>query len=323
MSINMEGRSYKKINYSLRPAKCIERKMMVEAFKNLSDYTPIKDYQYVGFGSLSFSDFILFHKEINISKMISIEHDSDENSRFEFNRPFNCVNVVFGDSKEKLREFDWNNRLSLVWLDYDGQLTSDVLADIKYLCTVLMAGSILIVSVNAHPGYPLEPKRIKLEKLKSQIGENKVPIDVKGTDLLSWGYAKLCRKIINNEVLETLNDRNCMTNDDRKLVYEQLFNFHYADGVNMLTTGGIIVERRHNAELRASSVHNLPFILSDQSCWLIDPPILTIREIGFLNSLLPSGVDLSDIDLKGIPIEIVKKYEKVYRYFPAFLEAEI
>jgi hypothetical protein len=75
--------SYEKINYGLRPAKCIERKMMCEAFRRLSEFGSVESYRYIGFGSTYFSDFSLFHKHLGITNMISMEQDEHNAPRFE------------------------------------------------------------------------------------------------------------------------------------------------------------------------------------------------------------------------------------------------
>lgn len=61
------------VNYRLRPAKNIERKMMGEVFGRLSAVEPLKAYQYVGFGAEFFSDFALYHQTLGIADMSSIE----------------------------------------------------------------------------------------------------------------------------------------------------------------------------------------------------------------------------------------------------------
>ena len=83
--------TYEKINYSLRPAKSIERKMLGNAFRKLSDFGAVESYRYIGFGSTYFSDFILFHKALGIKHMISIERDRENEERFRFNCPFRCI----------------------------------------------------------------------------------------------------------------------------------------------------------------------------------------------------------------------------------------
>ena len=45
------ARSYQKVNYALRPAKNIERKMICEALRQLSGFCLVETYRYIGFGS--------------------------------------------------------------------------------------------------------------------------------------------------------------------------------------------------------------------------------------------------------------------------------
>src|ERR1035437_7380194 len=110
--------SYEKINYSLRPAKSVERKMFCEAMIKLSHFHNIEKYQYVGFGSTYFSDFSLIHKNLGIKKMVSIEKDDDNSDRFEFNRPFSCIGTIFKHSNQALSEINWKIP-TVLWLDYD------------------------------------------------------------------------------------------------------------------------------------------------------------------------------------------------------------
>ena len=51
------SRSFERIDYSLRPAKHAERRMLCDVFRRLKPFGPVEDYVYVGFGSVWFSDF--------------------------------------------------------------------------------------------------------------------------------------------------------------------------------------------------------------------------------------------------------------------------
>ena len=110
--------SYESINYSLRPAKNIERRMLCEAFRKLSEFERLDRYRYIGFGSTFFSDFSLFHKSLRITDSISIEKDVQNHERFEFNRPYRCIRIEFGESNEVLPKLAWDVK-TIVWLDYD------------------------------------------------------------------------------------------------------------------------------------------------------------------------------------------------------------
>lgn len=63
------------VGYSLRPAKHVERRILCDAFRRRSKFASVESYQYVGFGSVWFSDFSLFHRQLGIGKMISIERN--------------------------------------------------------------------------------------------------------------------------------------------------------------------------------------------------------------------------------------------------------
>lgn len=69
--------SFAKIDYQLRPAKTVERKMMAEVFCRLSVFAPLDQYRYVGLGSVYFADFFIFHAACGFGSMISIEHTED------------------------------------------------------------------------------------------------------------------------------------------------------------------------------------------------------------------------------------------------------
>ena len=56
-------RSYMKVRYDLRPAKQVERRMIIDALHKLARAgVDISRYQYTGMGSIHFVDFVLFHK---------------------------------------------------------------------------------------------------------------------------------------------------------------------------------------------------------------------------------------------------------------------
>ena len=83
--MNEERPSYEQVNYTIRPAKCVERKMMCEAFSRLSVFGSLKTYRYIGFGSTYFTDFTLFHRALDMNNMVSIEKDEEKAARFDFN----------------------------------------------------------------------------------------------------------------------------------------------------------------------------------------------------------------------------------------------
>lgn len=316
--------SYEKINYTVRPAKAIERKMLGEAFHKLSAFARLETYRYIGFGSSYFSDFILYHKMLGIKNMISIEKDVENQERFIFNCPFGCIHLAFGESKEVLPTLKWDMK-SIIWLDYDDPLDIDILGDIKFCCANIVPGSIIVFSVNSQPEKfenvpPNDRPPKRLELLKQKVGEENVPTDMTdGTKLSRWGLAAVCRRIILNEIFETLSKRNGTR--ENKLVFDQLFNFHYADGAKILTVGGIIYEEGQEHVVEQCGFKHLDFVKKADEPYVIEPPNLSFREIRHIDTFLPNKTD--EIIPHGVPPEDIRKYTEVYRYFPTFSEAEI
>ncbi|NVM20275.1 MAG: hypothetical protein HWN68_00660 [Desulfobacterales bacterium] len=310
--------SYEKINYNIRAAKCIERKMLCESFRRLSVFGKIESYNYVGFGSTYFSDFSFFHKSLDIRNMISIEKDENNKDRFEFNRPFRCIKMEYGSSNEILQKLNWDAR-TILWLDYDGRLNQEVLLDINSFCTKVTPGSLIIISVNAEPGKELGTR---FQKLRDAVGHKKIPEGTREKDLLKWGTAKVFRAIIYNEIMQILNGRNGVRSQGNKLCYRQLFNFNYSDGAKMLTTGGIIYDEGQRPLFDRCSFRDLLYIREEDEAYHIEIPNLTFKEIRYLDEQLPRKQGQT-LTISGVRQADINKYEKVYRYFPAFTEANL
>ena len=59
-------------NYEIRPCKFVERRMLLASLYQIV-INMRQEYQYIGFGGLMFTDFKLFHKELSVNSMYSIE----------------------------------------------------------------------------------------------------------------------------------------------------------------------------------------------------------------------------------------------------------
>lgn len=318
--------SYERIHYGLRPAKNIERKMLCEVFRRLSAFARVETYRYIGFGSTYFSDFVLFHKALDIKNMISIEHDAQKTDRFKFNRPFGCIEIEFGESTQVLASLEWDLK-TILWLDYDSKLDATVLADVAFFCANAVPGSFVAITVNAHPDSkegvpPLELPRYRAQELEARVLKENVPADITGKELRGWGTAKACRRIINNKIEQTLNERNGGRQAAPAFLYQQLFNFHYADNAKMLTVGGLLIDEGLSDQLSHCGFHNLRFFRSDDKPYLIRVPNLTYKEIRHLAEQLPVN-DPAELHAQAIPQKDLEAYREVYRYFPTFAEAEI
>lgn len=315
--------SYKSIDYRVRPAKSIERKMLADSFRRLVNFRDPADYIYIGMGSLYFSDFSLFHRSIGFKSMVSIEDCTDPTvqRRFQLNLPFGHIHLEFGRAGAVLQRRDsWKSNPAVIWLDYDGQLSIEVIRDAEYVAANCASGTMLIVSVNAdrlalmdsvgEDGDEIEQSSLNpLQIMSRNIGQDRVPLDVSSKDLSGWGVAKVYRRVVDAAIRRGLNLR-----PDGRSKYEQLFNFNYSDGAKMLTVGGVIFAEEDQESFEKSKFERMEFVRGSDDVFKIDPPKLTYSEMRAINSRVA--------DLPVPPSDVVK-YQQTYRYFPHFIEAEV
>ena len=343
----MDTPSYRKINYRVRPAKSIQRKMLCDAFLRLSFFQPVENYRYVGFGSTTFVDFILFHKMLGIKDMISIEKNEEDKARFEFNNPFGCVRMEYGDSNDVLPSLVWDLK-TIVWLDYDGPLDDTILEDIAYVSMNLVSGSMLVITVDVETvdvesDSPLDRpftdeavQNYRLEEFEERVGSDKVPVDLEGKNLEGEEMAQTCGRVILNEIKQTLRTRNGLYSDKHKhkIEYNPLFHFRYQDGAKMFTVGGIFYEAHDEASFKQCKFENLDFVRSDttfyedevfcedEAFYKIEIPMLTHRECLYLDQKLPHG-NSDDGKQIGLTEDDIDNYKRLYRYFTVFAEVEL
>jgi len=264
----------------------------------------------------------MFHHRLGVIDMISIEKRTGNRRRFEFNRPFSCIKMHWGISYDVLPLLSWRKR-TIIWLDYEVHLNDRVLQDVSLVASRIRSGSLLVVTVAADPGDASDPSapKIRMTKLIARLGKTGVPADLRPEHLARWGTARAYRRIISDMIVTTISDRNAALAPSERVAYHQIFNFHYQDGVKMLTIGGIIVNPEDAQRLGPEDFKDLRFVRTGEEEYVIRFPILTEKETRHLDARLPGGrlkltpVWLPDVDRQS--------YRDLYRYFPNFVEAEI
>ncbi|MEF8700820.1 MAG: O-methyltransferase [Candidatus Accumulibacter sp. UW20] len=326
--------SYRRINYSLRPAKTVERKMLCEMFQRLHPFTRVDRYRYIGFGSIYFSDFHLFHRLLGITDMLSIERDAYVEECFAFNCPYQCIRLDFRSSSEVLPGLDWSLP-SIVWLDYDGKLDVSVLSDIITFCKSATSGSILLISVNVKPdsrpddqeqkqwemdrGKEFDIDEYRLSKFQDLVGEN-LPYGLTGAALRGDKVSQVVRKIMKEKIDEVIATRNQLVESASHIKFDQLIHINYDDGARMLTFGGILFSENQRELRDACAFDSIDFVRKDDEPYEIKVPCLTSKEMRHLNANLPT-VSTASIPLAWLSPTDIANYAKIYRYFPTFAEA--
>jgi hypothetical protein len=161
-----------------------------------------------------------------------------------------------------------------------------------------------------------------MNNLVQSVGEENIPIGIKGTDLNSWGLSDVSKEIISRTIQDTVTIRNGTLPENRTIEFKQLFHYIYQDTRKMLTFGGILIEKHQEDLYKTCGFHKLSHIrLGGNDAYKIEVPKLTFKEIRDLKSQLPKNP--AKVKGKGIPDEDIEKFKSVYRYFPSFTESEI
>jgi len=325
-------KAFEDINYSLRPAKNVQRKMLVDVCQRLPHIRPDKEYRYIGFGSPYFSDIKLIHRRLGIQDIVSIEREEDEKERFELNKPFRCVDLKWGKSSSVLPTLSWE-KPTILWLDYTEQLKTYILSDIREFMTNAPVGSMLIVTVNAHPTpiHALSEEEGMLDELRENLSREVIPQDVGEKELRGWGYADTCRRIVNNMINEEfLDHRNSGVSEEEQIEYRQLVNFRHQDNAKMMTVGGVLYSDDLDPNYEKASFDDLFFVREGKEAYKIDTPVLTYPEMRQLDKKLPKDPESMMTQQRGtgkieskLPNKHIKRYAELYRYFPTFVESEL
>lgn len=213
--------SFDAINYSVRLRKNIERKLIAELLQSIGKAFPIADYQYVGMGSLWFSDFVVLHKALGIRKMWSIEKYSPK--RAAFNNPLGFIKVLPGEIKDELPKLMAANVNSIVWLDYDHDLRDGIVGDLQQIGMHASCGDIFIITANAHTSQVKPPALGNVSAINSSI--DKYLNEVVEASELSQSIPKNTLGPILKEAFNTLSKlhtKNLVS--DRNALFQALTN---------------------------------------------------------------------------------------------------
>ena len=319
--------SFRKFNYSLRPGKNIERKMLAELFGRLAVFRPVAEYCYIGLGSIYFTDFALFHRQWGFSPMFSIEGDTEGIERALFNVPFDCVQVLSGRTENHLPTMSFSYP-TIVWLDYDYELSNTVLQDVQTVvqrqCEAGYSGVVILVTVDVESERLSNPKSVDddqledwpddpVEQFRMLVGETNIPANISRIDLRPPDLATTYQKLITNKIHGTLADISGWN-------YSQFANFRYADGAEMATFGGLIYKEGDEESQANARFESLNYFRDGSEPYWIRNPLLTFREMHLLSRAIENSEAAKEIPITD---EDKQRFKELYRYIPAYVEAEL
>lgn len=306
-------KSYLRVSYDLRPAKQVERRMIIDVLMKLSVAGfPISDYQYTGLGSIYFVDHILFHRYLGITRLLSVEYDLSIEKRVDFNKPFSLVDIEMKSIGEVIPELD-RDLPHILWLDYDARLHSEMISDVVLASYRLPPGSILLITVDTERPKFGEGPEDWVEYYREQAGDY-FELGWKASDFSLSRLPETNTSILLNAIRRGLAGRSNVS-------FLPLFKFVYADGHRMLTLGGMIGTGGEKRKLTAAGLESLSFVRMDpkDEPYHISVPRLTRKERLYLDSQMPCDDEWSP-DIFELDQHQILAYRDIYRFYPIYAE---
>jgi hypothetical protein len=306
------------ISYDLRPAKQSERRILLDLLKIAGDCgLPIAEYRYIGMGANRFYDFLLIHKYLGLSRMISLEHDPVMYKRAVFNCPYSFIDV----QKKTAADFiatDTFSISSIIWLDYDGGISPLITQDIASLSTKLKVGDFCFVTVFGGP--PGVLNRVsdsdRLAWFQDELGD--VAADISLADVEKASFPDAVHKVLIAAFLNAFSVRR-----DGKFV--PFLQVEYADSSPMITVGGGLLADGQAVAFKHRTQKALPFLnTEDTKLYEIKSLYLTERERVLFDraTTWPNKRSSERNHLKklGFKDQEMAAYKDLIRYLPRYVE---
>jgi len=312
------GKSYEKVHYEFRPAKQVERWMLLNAFQELRNCGyAISNYEYTGLGSIYFVDFALFHRYLGLTRMTSVEGDADITDRVDFNCPYKLIKVVHDDISAQISRLSTERR-HILWLDFDSILTKELLGTVQLAASQLSVQSILLVTIDVEP--PGRPEdgltRWNPTTWMRHYREEAGAHFWHGISRRDFARDKL--PATNARIVQAVIDEGLR---ERDAAFIGMFSFLYADGHKMLSVGGMIGGVEDKRRIKSLNRKELFFMrdkITDEP-FLIRVPLVTRKERHYLDQNMPCRANWSPSEFEMKAAD-VKDYRAIYRYYPAYTE---
>jgi len=335
------------IPYHLRPHKAVDRRLFVDLLSRCERWHPLTDAAYISMGAYPLEDHKLVHRMLGLRKLIAFDYDAEIVKRQMFNRPIDTCKCVCSSSGDLVANLDAvladaghaDASNLIVWLDYTAPAElGEQIREFVTLLDKLKPGDVVRITVNAkasslfspkpQKGVPTMPSKeirmVRLEKLKERVGDY-LPANAEAEMMTDELLPTVLSKAFGAAALEALPTSGAST-------FAPLSIVRYADGQQMLSLTGIVVQRDQEAQMRAKlELSSWRFASRDWGeVHLLTVPDLTLRERLFLERAIGTtavpdlkehlGFDFGALDVGEA---FLNDYEHYYRFYPNLLAAEI
>jgi len=312
------SKSFEKVHYEFRPAKQVERRMLLHAFHELRNIGyPISRYEYTGLGSIYFVDFAFFHRYLGLRRMTSVERDVDIRKRVKFNCPYKNVKIILDDISAQIARLS-SGQQHILWLDFDFILTEELLDAIQLATMQLSFQSILLITVDVEPPGRPEDGLKKWNPTAWMRYYRQEAEDHFWRGISRKDFARDMLPMTNARILQNVIECGLR---ERGAEFINMFSFLYADGHRMLSVGGMIGTDEDRRKIQLLDRKQLFFIrdnITDEP-FMIRVPLVTRKERLFLDQKMPCRKNWKPHAFEMKPNDIAD-YCRIYRYYPAYTE---
>ena len=277
----------------------------------------VSDYRYVGMGANRFYDFVLIHKYLGTTKMISLEHDPKMIRRAEFNKPYKFIEIVPTASNDFILGNEYTKN-SIYWMDYDGRVRQSIVQDIAALGPKLVLGDFVFVTICAEPPRFLQSKSgaDRLTEIKDRFGDFANALTLE--DMENATFIDAVHKILHAAFKFTFATR-------KEGQFRTFFQIEYADGVKMLTYGGVFATKDMLSEYVKVLRTKIPFLRHrGLSRYKISKFDLTDKEKRLFDLAATSStedkIEIREMRRLGFRAAELKRYKELLRYHPRYVE---
>lgn len=314
--------SYEKINYKLRPQKRIERALIAQLINNFEHIIGEK-INYIGMGSLFYSDFVYFNQYCNLNKMISIELMEDENGvydekkekRFKNNKPLDSIQLIPKSVSEAIDELPFEQS-NFIWFDYDGGFEPTIILDIENVIEKTTRSSIIAVSYNDFiPKQYRSNQELYIEKCEKEYSD--FILDGVESNFTVKGYARIAAGICERYIEEKTDFYNSVKGTN--FILKRLSKVEYQDGAKMNTLIWVLLDENEldlktfEQKIAESEVYG-ELNLKMEILTLFEKQLLDRKPATDRKDRKKTAEEL------GLDLETVEQYYKYAKYIPEYTE---
>jgi hypothetical protein len=242
------------IDYELRPAKNVDRRVFVDLLARSERYASLEGATYVSMGGYPMTDHKMLHRRLDVANLVSIDGDAAVVARQIFNKPTEkciCLHMHSGELIEDLDDILENNGVDVdarkvVWLDYTKpNKLNEQLNEFESLLNKSAEHDIVRITLNANndalsyaKGSELDAEALRAARFKAlekMIG-NYLPNGSTENDLSKGKFPILLSKVLGRAAEAAFPPSD-------KFTFFPLSVVSYQDGQRMLTMTGVVLKK--------------------------------------------------------------------------------